>query len=138
MNDAESYSIGERALRAGFKWAPGCVAVSTREKYTGSVYVCLDFDGEPMFVGQYPNADTVAYKGMAPDVRDCGVIAHALAQVRERAGSSFYLWRDVVGDGWELRANTPSYLVSGIVRTWAKSQGEAIVMALELTHRGGF
>lgn len=138
MSNEEAHAIGARALAAGFKWMPGCLAVSTREKYTGAVYVCLDFDSAPMFVGQYPNADTVAYTGMAPDVRDCGVIAHMLAQVRERAGSSFYLWRDVAKDGWEVRTDTPSYLVSGIVGTWGKSQGEAVTLALEITHRGGF
>lgn len=138
MNNEEAYAIGARALAAGFKWMPGCLAVSTREKYTGSVYICLDFGSEPMFVGQYPNADTVAYKGMAPDVRDVGVVAHMLEQLRDRAGSSFHLWLDVVKDGWEVRTNTPSYLVPGIVGTWAKSQGEAVTLALEITHRGGF
>lgn len=138
MTDAESYAIGERALRAGFKWRPGCLAVSTREKYNGSIYVCQDYDGAPMFVGQYPGADTVAHNGMAPDVRDCGVIAHMLDQVRERAGASFYLSRDLAKNGWDLQSSTPSYLVSGIVGTWGTSQGECLALALEVTQRGGF
>lgn len=138
MTNEETYAVGERALAAGFKWMPGNVAVSTREKYTGAVYVCLDFNSAPMFVGQYPNADTVAYTGMAPDVRDVGVVAHMLAQLRERAGSCWRLRRDVIRDGWGVMPDVPSYLVVGVHETWAKTPGEAVVIALELTHRGGF
>ena len=138
MTNDEAYAIGARALAAGFKWMPGCLAVSGRKKYGATVYVCPDYDSEPMFCHLSPTAEPTSYDTMTPDVRDCGVIAHMLAQVRERAGSSFYLWRDAVKDGWEVRTDTPSYLVSGIVGTWGKSQGEALVLALEITHRGGF
>ena len=138
MSDEQAHAIGARALAAGFKWMPGCLGVDSRKGVREVVYICQDYDGKPMFCRLFPSAGTDPYDTQAPDVRDCGVIAHMLAQVRERAGSSFYLWRDAVKDGWEVRTDTPSYLVSGIVGTWGKSQGEAVVLALEITHRGGF
>lgn len=131
MTDTEAYDLGKRALRAGFKWAPGCVAVSTRQKYTGSVYVCLDFDSEPMFVGQYPNADTVAHKGMVPDVRDPAVIGHMWAQLAERAGAYIEIRRSSDGAGWSI--GPQDFTHCDFVGMESRDLSHALVAALEMT-----
>lgn len=135
MNNEEAYAIGARALAAGFEWRPGCLAVNRCENYGAAIYVCRDYDGRPMFCWLSPETEPATYDGMAPDVRDAGVVANMLAQVLAQVGDAFCLSRDKAG--WVFKSgNVTSQLVPGIVGTVGPTPGEAMMVAMELIRRG--